>query len=138
MLGGCGDKVSDKDVDEAIVSVSQARAILQDKPGAAKAVDSRSPAEYADGHIPGAVNLDLATVSDRKDAIDPALARYKTLVVYGEDPGSGSARAMAKRLMRSGAKDVRLLGGGFLEWKGAGLRVEQSARPPSAPAPATK
>jgi rhodanese-related sulfurtransferase len=135
-LLGCNDTVSDDSIEFA--SLTQTRALLQDKPGVARAVDVRPPADFAAAHIPGALNLDLALVSENKDSIDPALARYKTLVVYGQDPGSGAARAMAKRLMRAGHKGVLMFSGGMAEWTGAGLKVEGSppkAASPSAPTP---
>ncbi len=122
LLGGCNDHVSDKDIE--LVTLTQARALLQDKPGVARAIDVRPAPDFAASHIPGALNLDLALVSENKDSIDPMLAKYKTLVVYGQDPGSGSARAMVKRLLRAGHNSVRLFAGGMAEWMGAGLKVE--------------
>jgi rhodanese-related sulfurtransferase len=128
-LGGCGDTVSDRDIQ--FVSLAETRALLQDKPGTAKAVDVRPRAEYAAGHLPGAINLELADVSETKDSIDPALAAYKFLVVYGADPGSGSARAMAKRFLRAGHKDPKCFVGGYSEWIGAGLKTETGAGAPT-------
>lgn len=129
LLTGCQDTVSDRDIEH--VSLAQTRALL-DKPGTARAIDTRTPREFAAAHIPGALNLDLASVSADKDSIDPDLARYKTLVVYGADPGSGTAPAMAKRLMRAGHKGVKLFTGGLAEWVGSGLRTEGTGegRPP--------
>jgi rhodanese-related sulfurtransferase len=121
-LWGCHDTVSDDSIE--MVTLTQARALLQDKPGVARAIDVRPPADFAAAHIPGALNLDLALVSENKDSIDPMLARYKTLVVYGQDPGSGSARAMVKRLLRASHKGARLFTGGMAEWTAAGLKVE--------------
>ena len=131
LLGGCNDTISDRNIE--VVSLSQARATLQDKPGVARAIDTRPQAEFAGAHISGAINLELASVSESKDSIDPALARYKTLVVYGTDAGSGSARAMTKKLMRAGHKDVKLFAGGIAEWIGAGLKVDGNAPPKGPP-----
>lgn len=134
LLGGCNDHVSDLDID--VVSLTQVRAVLMDKPGVARAIDTRLPEEFAAGHIPGAMNLDLAAVSENKDSIDPSLASFKTLVVYGTDAGSGVARAMTKRLMRAGHKGVKLFAGGMAEWAGAGLKIEGVGA--GKPAPAAK
>ncbi len=131
LLGGCNDTVSDRDIE--IVSLTQTRAILQDKPGVARAIDTRTGQEFAAGHIPGAVNLDLSSVKEDKDSIDPALAKFKTLVVYGSDAGSGSARAMCKRLMRAGHKQVRFFAGGYAEWTAAGLKVDGTGPPKTPP-----
>ena len=138
LLGGCNDTVSDKDIVRA--SLTETRALLQDKPGVARAIDTRTATDFATGHIPGAINLDLAAVKEDKDSIDPALAKFKTLVVYGADAGSGAASAMSKRLMRAGHKNVRLFAGGYAEWTAAGLKVDGSGAPkaPAQNAPAPK
>jgi rhodanese-related sulfurtransferase len=129
-LVGCSDTVSDRDIE--FVTLPEVRKLTGDKPGTAALIDPRAADEFAAGHIPGAINRDLATVSERKDSLDPALARFKNLIVYGDDPGSGLARAMAKRLMRAGHKGVKMFSGGLAEWKGAGLKVETSGGGPAA------
>lgn len=138
---GCSDNVSDRDIE--FVDLAEVRQLTQGnaKPGVAKLIDARTRAEFDAGHIPGAWNIELPQVSDKKDSIDPALARFKTLIVYGNDPGSGTARAMAKRLMRAGAKGVKMFAGGMAEWRGAGLKVEVTPsaikpEPPKTEAPA--
>ena len=130
--------MSDRDIVKA--SLSETRAILQDKPGVARAIDTRNSTDFATGHIPGAINLDLSAVKEDKDSIDPALAKFKTLVVYGADAGSGTAWAMSKRLMRAGHKNVRLFAGGYAEWTAAGLKVDGSGAPkaPAQNAPVSK
>lgn len=130
LFGGCSGNVSDRDIE--FVTLPQARELALDKPGTARFIDPRSPAEYAAGRIPGAVNLELPAVSDRADRIDPSLARFKMLVVYGNDPGSGVARAMTKRLISAGHKQVKMFPGGMAEWKGSGLKIEVSPPAPDA------
>ena len=132
LLSACGDKISDADIE--FVSLSDVRAVVQEKSANARLIDPRSADEYAQGHIPGAIHLPLVRVSDEKDKLDPALARFKRLIVYGNDPGSAVARAVTKRLMRSGANDVKLYSGGLSDWIRAGLKVD---RDPTAPAPAS-
>ncbi len=133
---GCSDNVSDRDIE--MIDLAAVRAAIAD-PGTTRLLDPRSPAEFAQGRIPTAVNIPLADISDRKDDIDPRLARFKGVIVYGNDPGSGVARATAKRLMRSGLKGVRMFAGGIAEWRTAGLKLEADAPKPSvseaAPAP---
>jgi rhodanese-related sulfurtransferase len=125
VLTGCGDTISDADIE--FVGLSDVRAVVQERSGNARLIDPRSAEEFAAGRIPGAVNLPLTRVPDGKDSLDPGLARFKRLIVYGNDPGSGLARAVTKRLMRSGAKDVKMFAGGLSEWTRAGLRVERDA-----------
>ena len=136
LLGGCHDTINDGDIQFA--TLTQTRAMLQDKPGVARAIDVRTAKDYAEAHIPNALNLDLALVSENKDSIDPALARYKSVIVYGQDPGSATARAMSKRLMRTGHGGVFMFSGGMAEWTGAGLKTDGTgvkAAPAAPPVP---
>jgi rhodanese-related sulfurtransferase len=136
-LVGCQSSPSDKDIE--FVSLAQVQAAVEGKPGGGgdglmaifrggpgqvRLIDPRPPQDFDKGHIPGAVNLQLPAVSEKKDSLDPALAVYKLIIVYGSDPGSAVARAMTKRLMSAGAKEVRMFSGGYLEWTRAGLKVE--------------
>jgi rhodanese-related sulfurtransferase len=121
LLVGCSKSISDRDIQP--ISLAEVRALTQaERAGSVLLIDPRSPAAYARGHIPGARNMRLETVSDQ-EGIDPALERYSALVVYGEDPGTGTGRAMTKRLMTIGYKNVRLFFGGMNEWSRAGLEV---------------
>ncbi|GJQ28508.1 MAG: hypothetical protein HBSAPP03_03920 [Phycisphaerae bacterium] len=86
-------------------------------------IDPRHPREYVAGRIPGAQNLRLSDVPP--DArVDPALARFETVVVYGNDPSSAAARAMTKRLLAIGYSGVRFFPGGLEEWRSLGGEVE--------------
>ena len=124
MLGGCQRAISDKD--RQPISLAEVRALTQsDRPDVVLLIDPRSPAAFARGHLPGARNLSLEAIDDRFGTT-PELERYANLVVYGDDPGTGVGRAMAKRLMSVGYKSVRLFFGGVSEWRRAGLELETS------------
>ena len=86
-------------------------------------VDPRPESDYAAGHIPGAVNLRLPDVGEDMRR-PPVLAGRKTIVVYGEDPGSAVAKGMAKKLISLRYKGVRMFAGGIKAWRGAGLGVD--------------
>lgn len=77
-------------------------------------VDVRTPAEYAAGHIPGAVNIDVedATFPDKIAQLDPA-ADY---AVYCR---SGNRSAVAIDYMtKAGVTHTVGLEGGIGAWKG--------------------
>lgn len=87
-------------------------------------------AEYEDGHIPGAVFLDLAEFSDFPDEAKFA-SRMQTLglgdgsrfVAYDNSPLHSAARAWW--LLRSfSAHSVALLDGGLAKWKAEGRALE--------------
>ena len=71
----------------------------------ARLIDVRSPAEFQEGHLPGAVNIPVATLPDRLNEVGP---KEGTAVLYCRS-GFRSGRAAAL-LRASGFSDVRNLG----------------------------
>ena len=82
-------------------------------------LDVRTPAEFARGHLPGAVNLDLqsADFQTRLDELDQD-DRY---AVYCQS-GNRSAQALAT-MVDLGFADVAHLEGGIGAWQAADLPV---------------
>ena len=95
-------------------------------------------AEYEAGHIPGAVYFDIDAIADQKTDLPhmlpdaPAFARAAgalglsdtdTIIVY-DGLGLFSAPRVWWTLRVFGAKNVRLLSGGFPAWTRAGLPTE--------------
>ena len=129
-MGGClKSNISDK----KIQYIDLARAVdlfeqQQKENDTALFIDARKPERFAEGHIPGARNMRTPDV-DLRYGTDPALERYKNLIVYGENPGTATVNAMAKRLIEVGyngfvKKRVKVFPGGWEEWEITGLSVE--------------
>lgn len=120
-------------------------------------IDARSPAEYAAGHLPGAINLPgsqwrtAATKNPAKDGIGQRIfrkedgtldaGRYETflsqagvrndheIVVYGNHAGKADGSVPAAILLKLGHTKVAFLDGiGIEAWKAAGLAVSTEAR----------
>jgi thiosulfate/3-mercaptopyruvate sulfurtransferase len=106
-------------------------------------LDLRPPDAYVDGHVPGAIHLDLWGVSliDTDPAplsafmwmIEHVLAGHGVttstpVVVYDEQSGMRAARAFWF-LEYLGHPSVRLLDGGFNAWTRSGLPVTREAAP---------
>lgn len=105
----------------------------------------RDPAaEYLAGHVPGAVRIDIDVVRDTDSALPhmlPApevfaaamgelgIAEDMTIVVY-DGAGLFSAPRVWWMLTVFGARDVRILQGGFPAWTAAGHPVETGAQQP--------
>ena len=102
-------------------------------------------AEYEAGHIPGAVYFDIDAIADQKTDLPhmlpdaPAfakaagalgLAHTDTIIVY-DGLGLFSAPRVWWTLRVFGAKDVRLLSGGFPAWIRAGLPTEAGCPDPA-------
>jgi thiosulfate/3-mercaptopyruvate sulfurtransferase len=106
-------------------------------------VDMRSIDEYIQGHIPGAVQLDLAAVRTTTDGVHGQVAPPETVeavlgglgidadttvVVYDADTGIDAAR-LFWTLEYYGHQHVHLLDGGWSAWQRAGN--ETSTEPPA-------
>jgi rhodanese-related sulfurtransferase len=120
--GGCSKDVTDKDV--ALLSPGEAYKRLNDR---SLVMDLRGQAEFDAGRLPGARLTRLVDVDERDES--PRFSGHKMILVYSQNPGQGSGMAMAKKLMRTKHKNVRLLDGGFDAWERAGLPVERSEKP---------
>ena len=76
--------------------------------------DTRSADQFAANHIPGAVNLEWRRVLAERDSIP----RDKPVLIYCN---TGSLSAQAGFALRvAGYENVRVLQGGFEEWKAKG------------------
>jgi thioredoxin len=80
-------------------------------------VDVRTPAEYAEEHLAGAVNIDY-NAADFKTKID-ALNKSNPTMIYCLS-GGRSASAMSY-MSESGFKEVYNMKGGMLQWRAAKL-----------------
>lgn len=109
-------------------------------------IDLRPAEQFAAGHLPGAVHLDLFGVSLVDTDPGPlraflwiiehlfatrGVSNDRPVVVYDEQSGIRAARAFWF-LELFGHPDVRVLDGGFNAWRSAGLPVSRDARAPVA------
>lgn len=92
-------------------------------------VDVREPEEFADGHIPGAVNIPLGRLEFEVNTHPAVVEREEEARAHRERPvvlyclsGGRSARAAAA-LRRLGFTNPVSLAGGILAWTGDGHPV---------------
>lgn len=77
-------------------------------------IDARDPAQFAKGHIPGAVNMDWREVLTRRNEIP----KDRMVLIYCN---TGSLSAQAGFALRvAGWTNVRILQGGMEEWQAKG------------------
>lgn len=130
LAGGCERRTTDGDLKAITVVDVQRRVAESGRKGKGDVIlliDPRAPQDYREGHIPGARNMRLADVSGQtKPSKD--LAKYETIVVYGENPGSATAKAMTKRLLSIGYDSARIMLGGLAEWTAQGGQVVRGDR----------
>jgi len=86
-------------------------------------LDVRSPALYATGHVPGAVNLPRGRIVEKNLAAFPADTMF---VVYCNGPHCNGADRAALALGRLGRRVKKMIGG-IEGWKDDGLGLDAGA-----------
>ena len=79
-------------------------------------VDVRTPAEYQEAHLKGAINIDVKDSTFKEKALKQ-LPKEKTIMVYCR---TGHRSAMAARTLTAEGYMVFNLEGGITAWKEAG------------------
>ena len=87
-------------------------------------LDARAPDLYAEGHVPRARSVPAAEIETLMPVLVLRMAKEAALVVYCEGGDCQSSLTLAERLHDEGFKDIRVLSGGWEEWKRAGLPGE--------------
>jgi rhodanese-related sulfurtransferase/DNA-binding transcriptional ArsR family regulator len=105
--------------DEPAEPVSRGELLRRAQAGEVLVLDVRPPAEYAAGHIPGAVSVPLAGLPAQLESL-PAEAEF---VAYCRGAYCVLARDAVRQLRASG-RAARHLADGMLEWRLDGLPVE--------------
>ena len=97
------------------ISVKEAKAKLE---AGAQAIDTAPAADWAGGHVAGAMNLPLMAIRSRQGEV-PA----DTVLLFICEDGVRSAEAAAKAV-ELGFKEVYNVQGGTRAWIAAGYEVE--------------
>ena len=110
---------------ENIVSVSVSEFDKEIKTDSIQLLDVRTPQEYAEGHIDGAININVKS-DDFQQIAEKELSKDSTILVYCRS-GRRSMDA-AELLTKLGFKVVNLKGG-IIEWREKGLPVTENKNP---------
>ena len=102
-----------------LVSATEGAALQTDQPDDLVILDVRTPEEFAEGHLDGAVMIDFyeADFADRLGELDPEVPY---LLYCRSGNRSGQTTAIMGDL---GFTDVADVDGGIVAWSGAGLPV---------------
>ena len=109
-------QVSAKDI-----SVKEAAAIVQNPPQELTIVDVRTPAEFREGHIAGAVNMDFFGASFDSQIL--TLPKDKPVLLYCRT-GNRSAGAY-DALEKEGITNILHMNQGITGWQQAGMPVQK-------------
>lgn len=110
MLFGCGSKTEFRSVE----SDEFARLIAEKE---VQLVDVRTPSEYAEGHISGAVNMDVQGESFAEQV--KTLDKERPVALYCR---SGRRSKLAAEQVSQAGYEVVELNGGILSWQGEKVR----------------
>ena len=106
---------------DSLEPVSRAELMERMQAGVVTVIDVRPSDEYALGHLPGAVNIELRELEERTRDWDPR----REIVAYCRGPYCVlSYEAVAA--LRARGYTVRRLEDGYPEWREAGLPVEEA------------
>jgi|MudIll2142460700_1097286.scaffolds.fasta_scaffold205503_2 rhodanese-related sulfurtransferase len=92
-------------------------------------LDTRSPVEFAAGHVPGARPIDYTEV--QAQLTPERLRQLRTadaVIVYGAGDEIEVEQLLAQELQRQGLPPPYVLAGGFAGWQQSGLPVEGAGR----------
>lgn len=104
---------------DALEPVPPAELLARAREGLVTVLDVRPEGEYAQGHLPGAVNLPLERLQERL----AELPADRPIVAYCRGPWCVLSFDAVARLRAAGF-DARRLADGLPEWRRAGLPVE--------------
>lgn len=104
----------------------EAQTLVQKGADKALVVDVRTPAEFEQGHIPGARNIDFFGPRFEKEI--SSLPRDIPVLVYCRS-GKRSAGA-AEAMTEQGMANIIHMSQGMEAWEAAGLPVEKQTQPP--------
>ena len=111
----------EKKVETTRIPPKELQALLASTPGTVTLVDVRDPQEYAEGHIPGAVNIPAAQFATRSAGLE----KEKRIIVYCNSGGRSynAYRKLQKMDYRGIAQAI------FADWQEAGLPVKRGTAP---------
>ncbi len=114
---------------DEVEQVSRDELLRRASSGEITVLDVRPPAEYAAGHIPGAVSIPVTQLKERLAELPPDTE----IAAYCRGPYCVFAHE-AVRLLRANGRIARRLADGMPEWRLAGLPVAtgDAAQPASA------
>jgi rhodanese-related sulfurtransferase len=96
------------------VDNDEARQALDDP--SALFLDARSPQEYNEGHLPGALNLPAYEFDDHFFEVMEPIEEASRIIVYCDGDECSDSIAVAERLVEFGFSEVYVFEGGWRSW----------------------
>ena len=106
----------------SIIDIEKARAIVE---AAGLVIDARTAAEYAEGHLPGALLVDYYDMGRYLGAVLLLLSPELEIMLYCAGVDCEDSELLAREHFMMGYKKLAVFRGGYEEWIEAGLPIEQ-------------
>lgn len=114
--------LSQQEIPEGSVTVERVKTLMDN--GNAYIVDARSPEAFADGHIPGAINIPYDRLPQYYDGLTELVPIDATVVCYCWSITCDFSDQLATELKILGYTDVVVFTGGWEDWLNAGYDTE--------------
>ena len=95
------------------VSVDEFAKVIADNQ--VQLIDTRTEAEFNEGHIPGAINIDV-NESDFESKVGQKVDKNRPIALYCR--GGRRSKIAAERIVALGYDDITELNTGFISWTG--------------------
>lgn len=95
------------------VSVDEFAKVIADNQ--VQLIDTRTEAEFNEGHIPGAINIDV-NESDFESKVGQKIDKTRPVALYCR--GGRRSKIAAERIVALGYDDITELNTGFISWSG--------------------
>lgn len=109
------------------ITLAEAKAVFDER--GALFLDARPPDQYAEGHIPGALNLPADAFDDSFLDLADQLEASPFIIVSCEGGECSDSIHVAERLLEYGFLGTRVMLDGFRAWADAGNPVTVGASP---------
>jgi len=109
------------------VDLPEARSAFDEH--AALFLDARSPEDYAEGHVPGALNLPAYEFDTRFPEIADRVEEAQSIIVYCDGVECSDSIHVAERLVEYGFSHFAVFESGWRAWAESGAPVSEGAEP---------
>jgi ArsR family transcriptional regulator len=120
--GAKADSSATETVADGAVTLAEMKRLYDD--GLVYIIDARDPAEYDEGHIPGAINVPYDRLPEYLDMLSSEVPMDGDVIVYCRGPECDFSDQLATELKILGYQHVRVFSGGWEYWTAAGYPVD--------------
>jgi rhodanese-related sulfurtransferase len=120
-----GSNESPAELPEGAVTVDQIKALFDG--GDVYIIDARGPEGFAEGHIPGAINVPYDRLAEYYQDLTGSVPTDAKVICYCWSPTCDFSDQLATELKIMGYTDVAVFTGGWEHWQDAGHPVEGGA-----------